>query len=132
MKFISAEEFLKQDKEVQKVFNEWWQPKECDIYFDFADITAKCIYYLGNSTKLYKSYNNDRSFRECMRPLFTETLLREFIEDNTGGKLRIIELDGSNYNIVGEHKVFTNMDSDLLQAYWKVALEVATMVINNE
>ena len=59
MKFISAEEFLKQDKEIQRVFDEWWQPEKCDIYFDLADTSAQCIHYLGESTKLYKSYNKE-------------------------------------------------------------------------
>ena len=32
MKYIKAEEFLKQQKEIQKVFLDWWQPEEFDIY----------------------------------------------------------------------------------------------------
>ena len=32
MKYISAEEFLKQPKEIQKVFLDWWQIEEFDIY----------------------------------------------------------------------------------------------------
>ncbi len=31
MEYISAEEFLKQDKNVQDVFLYWWEPKEFDL-----------------------------------------------------------------------------------------------------
>jgi hypothetical protein len=132
MKFISAEEFLKQDKEIQRVFDEWWQPEKCDIYFDLADISAQCIHYLGESTKLYKSYNNDRNFRECMRPLFTETLLRKFIEDKLQGKLQAIWSEFAyeysyviTVNINGQEWWRRTNETDLLQAYWRVALDIA-------
>jgi hypothetical protein len=65
-----------------------------------------------------------------MVPLFNEWQLRGFIEDKTGGKIRIIELDGANYNIIANYKNFINTESDLLQAYWKVALEIAKEELN--
>ena len=41
MEFISAEEFLKQDEEVQKVFLDWWEPSEGDIY-SYIDLGERC------------------------------------------------------------------------------------------
>ncbi|NYC91917.1 hypothetical protein [Clostridium beijerinckii] len=35
MKYISADEFLKQDKEIQKVFLDWWKEnvKQYDLFY---------------------------------------------------------------------------------------------------
>lgn len=63
MKFISAEEFLKQDEGVQRVFADYFDHKE--MLFEDGSI------YFGPFNYLYT-------------PLLTEGYLREFIEDKTG------------------------------------------------
>lgn len=129
MKFISAEEFLKQDKKVQEVFINWWEPGIGDLFTykekDEHDyIEVECI----------QSKNRLRtiSFAEII-PLLTEGQLRKFIEDKTGCYIDIshnsmdtcIQLcDKENEYPIGEWE-WQYLSNDLLQAYWKVAVEIA-------
>ena len=110
MKFISAEEFLKQDEDVQCVFTDYFDHKE--MLFEDGSI------YFGTFNYLYT-------------PLLTEGDLREFIEDKTG---QIVNLDyickECGYAVVltkgGKcSKPFIDLGEDVLQAYWKVAIEIA-------
>lgn len=147
MNFISAEEFLKQPKEVQDIFINWWQPQMYDLFFrDFRSnkntylnrIYQGCIQddeTLNNATK-------DKTFL----PLLTESQLRQFIEDKTKCK---IELDISNdigykgYNLYLRknwknddyeypYKPFENLSNNLFQAYWQVACQIAQKEVNNQ
>ena len=113
MKFISAEEFLKQDEDVQRVFADYFEHKE--MLFEDGSI------YFGPFDYLYTT------------PLLTEGDLREFIEDKTKD-IVLFDCDdlGNNknwyihktckaYDVVGNE----NLGDDLLQAYWKIAIEIA-------
>ena len=110
MKFISAEEFLKQDEDVQRVFADYFDHKE--MLFEDGSI------YFGTFNYLYT-------------PLLTEGDLREFIEDKTGGieiiehfeeyDIRTLPLVGGIYG----NDIYEDLGNDLLQAYWKVAIKIA-------
>lgn len=117
MKFISSEEFLKQDKDVQKVFLDYFKGKE-GIYFDGIG-TIKGYGELFTNLGII--------------PALTEGQLRKFIEDKTND-IVLFDYDdlGNNkswyihktckaYDVVGNK----NLGNDLLQAYWKVAIEIA-------
>lgn len=113
MKFISAEEFLKQDEDVQCVFTDYFDHKE--MLFEDGSI------YFGTFNHLYT-------------PLLTEGDLREFIEDKTG---QIVNLDyickECGYAVVlteggKRSKPFIDLGEDVLQAYWKVAVKIAECI----
>ena len=114
MKFISAEEFLKQNVKVQCVFTDYFEYKE--MLFEDGSI------YFGPFNRLYTT------------PLLTEGDLREFIEDKTGGIETIEHFIGiGEYDIktlplvdgIYENDIYEDLGHDLLQAYWKVAIEIA-------
>ena len=115
MKFISAEEFLNQPEEVQKVFLEYFKGKE-GIYFNG-------IGTIKGYGKLFTNLG--------IIPALTEGQLREFIEDKTGGietiehfkeyDIRTLPLVGGIYG----NDIYEDLGNDLLQAYWKVAIEIA-------
>ncbi len=79
MEFISAEEFLKQPKEVQKVFFEWanGNAEDYDLVQDNGEIM------------LYKDFIERSRIEFDSYPLFTEGWIRKFIEDKTDCKLQI-------------------------------------------
>ena len=117
MKFISAEEFLNQPEEVQKVFLDYFKGKE-GIYFNG-------IGTIKGYGKLFTNLG--------IIPALTGGQLREFIEDNTKD-IVLFDCDdlGDNknwyihktckaYDVVGNK----NLGDDLLQAYWKIAIEIA-------
>lgn len=140
MKYISAEEFLKQPIEVQKVFVDWWK---CDL----GD-----LYFVGFGENMVKVINEDVEgdiegdwdwFKSQYHPLLTEGQIRKFIEDKTNGVIKVIQwnpeklslvergykiyidiLDKDKY-IVLNHYECSNLGTDLIQAYWKVAIKIA-------
>ena len=124
MEFISSEEFLKQDKKVQEVFIDWFG-NNADSY----DLVC-------TDTKIkYISFYGDLEFGEKADyvPLLTEGQLRKFIEDKTGCYIDIshnsmdtcIQLcDKEDEYPIGEWE-WQYLSNDLLQAYWKVAVEIA-------
>lgn len=134
MEFIKAEEFLGQPVEVQRIFNDWWAPEENDLYFDEADKTVvECFNY--ECEGIYYSHRNNMSYREEMNPLLAEGQLRQFIEDKTKFPIQQIKEDwGGTYNIITaydsvtdgkDYRRFEINETNLLQAYWKVAIEIA-------
>lgn len=136
MEYISAEEFLKQPREVQNVFNEWWAPEKNDLYFDESDETVgECFDH--ELEGIYYSYRDNMSYREDINPLLTEGQLRKFIEDKMKGKINIDynKLNGYGFLICGFNGriLFYNaLGADLLQAYWKVVIEIAKEELSNE
>lgn len=128
MEYISAEEFLKQPKEVREVFLDWWKPSVGDLIV-YKNI-FKCVDEVQGSTIKALRDNSYILKSECIH-LFTEGQLRHFIEDKTTDKLithyrygerKILLYDES----IDEYsKIFNNTAENLLQAYWKVALEIA-------
>ena len=130
MEFISSEEFLKQDKKVQEVFIYWFE-NNADSY----DLVC-------TDTKIkYISFYGDLEFGEKADyvPLLTEGQLRKFIEDKTGGIETIEHYIGiGEYDIktlplvdgIYEHDIYEDLGNDLLQAYWKIAIEIAKRQTN--
>lgn len=110
MEYISASEFLKQDEKVQRTLKE---------YFD-----QEIILYSFNNSVNYGVF--DDVIDET--PLLTESQIRKFIEDKTGCKLNV----GNISKIINIYKNELDIpyETDLLQAYWKVAIEIAKEVIN--
>lgn len=137
MEFISAEEFLKQDKKVQEVFIDWWEPSEFDVYSIKEDLSSHRV-----CKSDIEDYKNDELYNiksgYCI-PLLTEGQLRQFITNNNEKSLRINWSSWNNYN---NRKTFNyefilsewgeignvyevNYCEDLLQAYWEVAVQIA-------
>ena len=130
MEYISAEEFLKEDEKVQNVLLDWFN----------ANITKYDLVQDENRIMLYKSFLERGYVENDSYPLFTEGQLRKFIEDKTNKRFDI-ELCYQENNRQNEYAFFesgycsTKYDSlgtDLLQAYWKVACEIASKEVNNE
>ena len=150
MKSISAEEFLKQPKEIQKVFLDWWQPEEFDIY-----VNKELEKHRVTQTDLEDDVCNYYLKTEYI-PLFTEGQLREFIEDKTSElakaqcRMKIeyktkdeIEENKRGLNLIplqsqegyfiqitstefrGGIMKFHDLGTDLLKAYWQVACKIA-------
>jgi len=131
MEFISAREFSNQPKEVQEVLMEWWKPQQFDLYLcdnKTLEIT------LRSDDDLILPIRSNSVWDEKARciPLFTEGQLRKFIEKKTR-KILFIDfekIDGKlNYSIYlfqdnDRYENYDNLGDDLLQAYWKVALEI--------
>ncbi|MBY6932297.1 hypothetical protein [Clostridium botulinum] len=148
MEYISAEEFLKQDKNVQDVFLYWWEPKEFDLIQvkfcvedDIEDIDNG-IYNSTWHTEIDKSAITPEDISKYgieffnpihggidgkVIPLLTEGQLRKFIEDNINKKVDIIHYINEGYILVVDEDIdYSNLGHDLLQAYWKVAVQIAS------
>ena len=118
MEFISAEEFKKQPMEVQQVILNWWKPAKWDLF-------------VNDSIGRFGIVVGEKKFKNRLIPLLTEGQLRKFIEDKTG---QIVNLDyickECGYAVVlteggKRSKPFIDLGEDVLQAYWKVAIEIA-------
>ena len=152
MKFISKEEFLKQPQKVQDAFIQWWKPSIGDLYHvtiimeeDYEEGTIDHPIYRTEEYNYTEMYNEDdielcdgEHIVNCIDgvvfPLLTEGQLRQFIEDKTGCKAIPDVYGKGEYNIglikLGkycciDYDNFENLGTDLLQAYWKVAIEIA-------
>ena len=144
MEYISAEEFLKQSKEVQKVLIDWYKPSEFDLYcfrnkkednFKVHRVTEVDIednpYFLENQLWFSK---------EKIIPLFTEEQLRKFIEDKTNSIIDIQHEVEEGYCFylfrkstdILIQKYEENLGHNLLKAYWKVACILIDEEITNE
>lgn len=132
MEYISAEEFLKQPKKVQKVFIDWWQPSIGDLFINKCDYQLH-VHHVDKicGDRLY-CYDKWFSLKDVI-PLLTEGQLRRFIEDKTGDIILFGYDDLTQphswychktckaYEIIG----YKDLEEDLLQAYWKVSCEIA-------
>jgi len=134
MEFITVEQFEEQSKEVQKVFLDWWKPNKYDLYTNDGFHT----YLVGIEEKELICPNTNsivwHEKKKCI-PLFTEGQLRKFIEDKTGYKVDCCFYDGKyDINICEDDGLYIkkheDIDSDALQAYWKVACIVAKEGLN--
>lgn len=140
MEFISAEEFLKQPKEVQEVFLEWWEPSIGDLFswiknnYEYENDLRKLECCNSDNivemTKIFKGINEGDRI-----PLLSEGQLRKFIEDKTEGKVEFYPdvYYGERYYTImirdsgcgGDDPEFEVDADDVLQAYWKVAIQIA-------
>lgn len=151
MEYISAEEFLKQPEEVQKVFVDWWKPSIGDLFTwnDSSDYHDMCEVNCCSSKNIVNMTCKNKGFELGKRiPLLTEGQMRKFIEDNTGCKVRLepyqnsIGIKGTQINLVRGiclsfgvskpyyeeqvYKCFDSLDVDVIKAYWQVAVEIAS------
>lgn len=130
MEFISVEEFLKQPHKVQKVLQEWFIEKfETSNKFDLFNYNGEDLCY-----KNILDRNCNFDIEDCI-PLLTEGQLRKFIEDKTEGKVEFYPdvYYGERYYTImirdsgcgGDDPEFEVDADDVLQAYWKVAIQIA-------
>lgn len=137
MQFISAEEFLKQPVEVQKVFLDWWKPSIGDL-FNYPDIDEHdCV-----EVQCIQSKNKLRTIALAkVVPVFTEEQLRKFIEDKTESKIIVQPSMEGKYHVgydkycawseSGDYSGVVYCD-DLLQAYWKAAIQIAEKEVQDK
>ena len=79
MEFISEEQFLKEDKEVQKVFIDWWKPSIGDLFkYNYGYSNIEII-----NLKSIKEDTEKSKYSAHIIPLLTEGQLRKFIEDKS-------------------------------------------------
>ena len=128
MKFITTEQFLKQDKEVQKVFIDWWKPSIGDLFkYNYGYSNIDII-----NLKSIKEDTEKSKYSAHIIPLLTEGQLRKFIEDKVGTKyIELVYYSETGYYIYVEDLFFEDLGEDLLQAYWKVAVQIAKGSIDN-
>lgn len=134
MEYISVEEFLKQPKEVQKVFINWWQPKLFDlIHIDYYSVNSIDTVISEKDIKKYGIEFFPNGIDGDVIPLFTEGQLRKFIEYKKQCKIDIQNCEDATYLYLYDLNALEGMyleeyaigTTDLLQAYWKVACEIA-------
>lgn len=139
MEFISAEEFLKEDKDVQEVIDN--SIKLCIGDRIYHKLSEKYYIYLGEYYEgFWNVFDLDNKctgvfckdyFCRCLH----EGQLRKFIEDKTG-KLLLTDVYNEKqlYAILlfdkkSEYgslpKRYRTEETDLLQAYWQVVCEIA-------
>lgn len=140
MEFITVEQFREQPKEVQKIFLDWWQCEYGDLYYYNEDpLEYKDAEIIDNDLEC--DLNGDFEYFKSIGPilLFTEGQLRKFIEYKINGVIKNtqwhIEDDGVSKRGYSMHLLRKNeyhvtrhyfdLGEDLLQAYWKVACEIA-------
>ena len=130
MEYISAEEFLKQPKEV---FIDWWSKNK--TISDIATIKINKerwgVHILSDIDLVVFEIGKD------LIPLLTEGQLRKFIEDKTeckicleyykttGYEVLLSDIEHNKENAEQFNNWYEDLGTDLLQAYWKVACEIA-------
>lgn len=139
MKFITADEFNKQPKDIQNIFLDWWSCELYDIYaFSFDEENDKWCIAVCTAQKQADSINESKETNPII-PLLAEGQLRTFIESKTNGivkntqwNIEDSDITKRGYSIYllkkDEYHVthhFTDLGDDLLLAYWKVACMIA-------
>jgi len=138
MEFISAEEFQKQPKEVQKVFMEWWKPSVGDLF-----MIEKTTSFKGDKHNFIECFLTgfevadltEIERKRIICPLFTEGQIRKFIEDK--GYFISNDIIFKSYTLFDAKKykcckVGEQREDTILKTYWKVALEIAKESVENE
>ena len=132
MDFVLAKDFLKQSEKVQMVFLSWWKPSIGDLFNYKEEDDHDCI-----EVECIQSENRLRTLGfTVVIPLLTEGQLKKFIEDKAECKLQIeyFNIESEKADILfrfikygNEKKSHMVYDAiNLLQAYWKVAVEIAS------
>ena len=129
MEYISAEEFLKQTKEVQEIFIDWWEPEIGDLFIwiknddeyehDLRKLECCNSFNIVKMTKDFKGINEGDRI-----PLLTEGQLIKFIEDKTECYISLLHGDGG-YEVITGIENFNTKLNNRLQAYWKAACKIA-------
>ena len=126
MEFISAEEFLKQDEEVQKVFLDWFENEACSYDIVVFKNDLQYVTFYGDI-----EYQESFNYEDRYIPLLTEGQIREFIEDKIHAKIRIIPTNiGYRIMWLSEKLIDKCYEGNLLQVYWQVAVEIAKESLN--
>lgn len=133
MEFITVEQFQEQPLKVQKTFLDWWKCDYGDLYYYNENplIKYKDFKIIDNDLACEVYGDFDYFKKAGVIPIFTEGQLRKFIEDKLEMKIQceihpltldyIILVKNNSGNKVWMH----TGKEDLLQAYWKVACEIA-------
>ena len=142
MEFITGEQFLKEDKEVQEVVDN--SIKLCIGDRIYHKLSEKYYIYLGEYNEVFWNVFDleNKCTRVVCKDYFCRCLregeLREFIEDITGYRMLSDYNDHEGYSVwlyckEGELKnKYRRLGKDLLQAYWEVATKVAKESINKK
>ncbi|MBZ9693247.1 hypothetical protein [Clostridium sp. M14] len=152
MEYISAEEFFKQPVEVQEVFVAWWQPSTGDLIgiktqcvdsswntvtkYKVSCVNEDDLFNYNSKEELLDSLKviGGQSYSDKTVLLPTEGQLRRFIENKTESKILKIflnefEVGNETFKRYCIHltnfRIFMNQSENLLQAYWKVAVQIA-------
>ncbi|MBY6838663.1 hypothetical protein [Clostridium botulinum] len=152
MEYISAEEFFKQPVEVQEVFVDWWKPSTGDLIgiktqcvdsswntvtkYKVSCVNEDDLFNYNSKEELLDSFKviGGQSYSDKTVLLPTEGQLRRFIENKTESKILKIflnefEVGNETFKRYCIHltnfRIFMNQSENLLQAYWKVACEIA-------
>ncbi|WP_252241528.1 hypothetical protein [Clostridium sp. ZBS18] len=143
MEFISAEEFRKQSNKVQELLIKWFLLNKSTEDLVQVELHPKPEIRLYSerlqNSKLQFEYKKGYQFKGKTisgkyetTPLLTEGQLRRFIEDKTGGKVESYYA-WDWYTIAirdtkcgGDDPQIDTEETNLLQAYWKVACEIAS------
>ena len=127
MNFISEKKFLKEDKEIQKMFIDWWKPEIGDLFkYNYGYSNIEII-----NLKSIKEDVEESKYSAHIIPLLTLEQLVKFVEDITGYSMLFDYNDYEGYSVqlCSEEKELKNkyrrLGKDLLQAYWKVAVQIA-------
>ena len=126
MKYITVEQFKEQPLEVQKVFLDWWKCDYGDLYY-YNEYPLEYKDFEVINSDLESDIEGDFDYFKSIGaiPIFTEGQLREFIEDKVESKILTINFwGGYSFKFIND-KTISALRNDLLQAYWKVACEIA-------
>jgi hypothetical protein len=134
MEFINAEEFLKQDEQVQKVFLDWWNPSKGDLYCNLYNNQQDNILVINDcQLEIFKTFKDD--IKQYGFPLLTEGQLRKFIEDKSNCKnVEILsDISTGQYYADFYENTYSGIEEDTIEylgtnkfkAYWILALITA-------
>lgn len=130
--YISAEEFLTQPEKVQKVLLDWWKDNISILDF-YKTRSILCGSIHVNNEEQIKAI---KKFISDTIPLLKVDQLIKFIEDKTKYKVifeytcvgnvvvKMLFNNKTNGSLECKRK-FNTMEIDLLQALWKVTIEIA-------
>lgn len=123
MRYITAEQFLEQPKEVQKVLLEWWKPEIGDVFALMCDSeNSVCVV---NSAKLAEITNRNKG--DVRIPLLNLQQLIEFIDKEDKEPLQM-EFWDSEMVCYGDREM--DEEIGLLNNLWTIACEIAQEVAN--
>lgn len=125
MKSISAEEFLKQPREIQEVFLDNIVLEHGDLYKDTADLTViESLDYINTTSEegtIYHSMKGNMSDYSTIVPLLTEGQLREFIEDKTSELAKVqckMKIEYKTKDEIEESKSNSNLSLQSQEGYF--------------
>ncbi|MFT8352194.1 hypothetical protein [Clostridium saccharoperbutylacetonicum] len=125
MEFISKEEFLKQDIDIQIAFMEWWTPKVGDLFY-----TNEYGIELYLDKKVKGMFGTDGFYTsKKVIPLLTEGQIRKFVEDKGYG-IELQYCDGKEllYSLYKFDEGYVDKIKDgekiVLETYWQLALKI--------